>query len=47
MHGYRLIWVDAQGVENTKFFFRYDTMMGFVSTQNESRNLLSFVYQTH
>ena len=47
MYGYRLVWVNAQKIENTKFFSRYDTMMGFVSAQNESRNLLSFVYYTH
>ncbi len=47
MYGYRLVWVDAQGVEKTKYFYRYDTMMDFASVQNESGNLRMFTYYTH
>ena len=36
MYGYRLVWIDAKGVENTKYFHRYDSMMDFTSVQNES-----------
>ena len=46
MYGYRLIWLDPQGIQKVNFFYGYDSMMNFVSARKQEGILASFEYFT-